>query len=63
MLIKCNKYLKHAISVCMHMHKCTCVHTLVHAYACLIGLALTMLETENSCIIFWQLQGEGGGTC
>jgi hypothetical protein len=50
--------------ICLHAHAQVhmCAHTGTRI-CCLIGLALTMLETENSCIIFWQLQGEGGGTC
>ena len=69
MLLKCNKYLKHTMYIytyiCLHahaqahMHKCICVHTGTHICS-LIGLALAVLETENSCIICWQLQWEGG---
>jgi hypothetical protein len=63
MLVKCNKYLKH-IYICLHANAQVhiCAHTGTHRCS-LIGLALTMLETENSGIICWQLQWEGEGTC
>lgn len=50
--------------ICLHAHAQVhmCAHTDTHICS-LIALALTMLETENSCIICWQLQWEGGGTC
>jgi len=55
--------------VCTHLYllacTCTSIHAQVHVCAhtgtgicSLIGLALTMLETENSWIICWQLQWE-----
>lgn len=68
MLLKCNKYLKHTMYVHTYicLHACAQVHVFAHTgtrICSLIALALTMLETENSCIISWQLQWEAGGTC
>jgi hypothetical protein len=45
--------------ICLHAH--AQVHMHAHTDTHTISIALTVLETENSCIICWQLKWVGGG--